>query len=283
MIRRLISPATWLVLAFLSLWQVAAWANDLLKLHYQGQGQSAAPVDWGFLSSPIAVILALPIELGSGQLGPAMLGTLWHTAVAATLAFGIAFGIAQGIHSSDLVRRATMPVLRILGGIPPVTLLPVFLLVFGLDAESVIALAVFGACISSVFGCVDALDSTPRELPLALRKLGYSTLGAKLWIATLLGGRLASAAREALRWSLILSVVGEMHGSVAGGLGSYIDRGRLNQAYASVFLGVIACGFAAIVLGRLLKLVIANVQGSVQDRLLGRPCRLRLVAGSDDL
>ncbi len=273
---RHLPPVLWTTIALILLWQIVAFLNDLSALFWRNQGRVAAPVDWRFLSSPLEVLLRLPSELYSGNLPDAFLATLWHTVTAAAFAFALALIASQAVSSSSTFRRAVVPLFGLLGGVPPVTLLPLFLLAFRLSAWSVIALAIFGAFFSGVLICVDAFDSINPELRPMLRKIGYSPLQVRLWTATVLSDRLGSAARETVRWSLILSVVGEMHGSIAGGLGAYVDSARLNQMYSVVFVGIVACGCLSFLLSKLLHRGIGTTREWIVAALLRRGRQVKL-------
>jgi len=63
-----------------------------------------------------------------GTLVESVARTLWHTTIAATLAFVAAYAIGQSLIPFAKARRAIEPVFQAVSGIPLVTLLPVFLL-----------------------------------------------------------------------------------------------------------------------------------------------------------
>jgi ABC-type nitrate/sulfonate/bicarbonate transport system permease component len=72
-------------------------------------------------------------------------------------------------------------------------------------------------------------------------------------------------------------VVGEMHGSVAGGIGAYVDSARLDQRYAAVYLGVIGCALLSVLLKAALDVTAVFVHAFVKSLMLGTRMRLRAV------
>ena len=242
---RWIPPAVAATLIVLS-WQIVgtfyavALENAWLVFHL------SPPVpDLGFLSSPFKVLLQGQQEFIDGSLFEAVGTTTLHTLVSFFIAWGLGLPVANLIGSSRIIRDALLPLAYAASGVPPVALLPLLLVAFQLGAGSVVALAVVGASLTVVLGCYEVQLALPTDLPEILQRLGYSSRSTSLWKLSTAAAGLQSIAREALRWSLILSVVGEMHGAIAGGLGAYIDSGRLNQNYAVVYLGILACALLA--------------------------------------
>jgi NitT/TauT family transport system permease protein len=229
--------------------------------------------DWAFLSSPSAIGLDIPAEIAGGALVKAAGTTFWHTVLAASTSFILGVLAAAWLRRSARVGGAVLPLLQGLSGVPPVTLLPVLLVAFGLGHGSVVALAILGASLSATFITLHGLAHVDPELRTMLSKLGYSRLGVWLWSMSSAAPHLSTAARESVRWSLILVVVGEMHGSVAGGLGAYVDSGRLNQQYSLVYIGIVSCGVLAFALSRALEWCGSRVHAALVSSLLNARTR----------
>lgn len=223
-----------------------------------------------FFSSPLDVLSALQTEAKSGDLFHATLQTSGHTLFAAILAYALGVGLAEWLRIDGLVARSFRPIFKAFNGIPPVTLLPVFLVAFGLGAGSVVATATFGAFLSVLFIVLNGSSQLSFDFPAMISKMGYSPFGVWLWRLSSTSSYLKTAASEGLRWSLILVVVGEMHGAVAGGLGAYVDSGRLNQNYAVVYVGILACSMLSLALQRLLDIVGAGMHKIMLRLLLGK-------------
>jgi NitT/TauT family transport system permease protein len=270
------SGAALVVVAFLVTWEIIALTqHDVLERIWEAFGLAKPAPDWRFLSSPVEVAQAFPGELASGSLPTAFLQTISHCLTAFIIAWGAGILLAQVLASSRKWRQALLPVINGLSGIPPVTLFPLFLVAFRLGSGSVIALAVFGAVVSVTLIYYEAQTSVKAEFGLMISKLGYSRFGVRMWELSSASNGLYTAGREGLRWCLILSVVGEMHGSVAGGLGAYVDSGRLNQNYAVVYVGVLACALTALLLKVGLDVSATALHKIIKGVLLGTRASLR--------
>jgi ABC-type nitrate/sulfonate/bicarbonate transport system permease component len=234
------------LVAIIIFWEFVAIAHKrILEWLWFISGFIPPIPDWRFLSSPSEILISAPSEFFSGNLLTSFHQTLSHCLISFFIALCVGLLIAQTLTFSPWLRRGILPIIHGFSGIPPVTLLPLLLIAFGLDEKSVIALAAIGAIVSITLICFEAQSNIKMDFRLMLSNLGYSALGVWLWELSSLSENLRTAAREGLRWSLILCVVGEMHGSVAGGLGAYIDSGRLNQNYSAVYIGILACAMLA--------------------------------------
>jgi len=269
------------LLAILIIWQAVAFGHrPLLEVIWGAMALAPPAPDWKFLSSPLEILAATPQELKDGALTQALGRTTAHCLIAFIIAWIVGLPLARALVSSRLWRHTLLPVVHGLSGIPPVTLLPLLLIAFGLDSGSVIALAIFGALLSITLVCYEAQAHLNSDFGGMIANLGYSRLAVWLWELSAVSGELHTAAREGLRWSLILSVVGEMHGSVAGGLGAYVDSGRLNQNYAVVYIGVIACGALSAALKVALDWAAYSIHTLLKRFLLGAPFHSPSIIGT---
>jgi NitT/TauT family transport system permease protein len=225
---------------------------------------------WSYLSSPLAVFNASLHEIADGRLLQATAETSGHALSALAIAHLVGILLAEWLKNEGPVALAFRPIFRALNGIPPVTLLPVALIAFGLGTNSVVAIAFYGAFLSILFITLDGFQEARRDVQTSIAHMGYSAFGAWLWRMSSASSQLATAAREGFRWALILSVVAEMHGAVAGGLGSYIDSARLNQDYPLVYVGIILCGICAITIQLLLDRAMHHFHRLLIWTLLGR-------------
>jgi ABC-type nitrate/sulfonate/bicarbonate transport system permease component len=99
-------------------------------------------VDPLFLSPPSLVVTSLGTLFATANVPAALILTLWELAVAFVLAvaIGLALGLAIGLQ--PFVQRSFFPVVLLLYGTPQVTVLPLFILLFGIGAASKIAFGV---------------------------------------------------------------------------------------------------------------------------------------------
>src|SRR5215470_19718806 len=114
------------IAALFAVWEIAArWFVDPL-----------------FLSPPTQVVASLDKVFGTSGVPAALQLTLFELAVAFVLAvvIGLVLGLAIGLQ--PLVRRSFFPIVLLLYGMPQVTILPLFILFFGIGATSKIAFGV---------------------------------------------------------------------------------------------------------------------------------------------
>src|SRR5215475_7875821 len=106
------------IAALLALWEIAArWFVDPL-----------------FLSPPSQVIASLDKVFSTRGVPAALQLTLFELAVAFMLAVAIGLVLGLAIGLQPLVRRSFFPIVLLLYGMPQVTILPRFILFFGIGA-----------------------------------------------------------------------------------------------------------------------------------------------------
>lgn len=115
-----------LVAAFVVVWEVLARAADLGSL----------------LPPPSHVLAALPVLYADSALDAALLATLLELATAFLLSLLGGFAIGYLLSLSRRVERIGLPILLLAYAIPQVTLLPLFMLWFGLGPACKIAFGV---------------------------------------------------------------------------------------------------------------------------------------------
>jgi ABC-type nitrate/sulfonate/bicarbonate transport system permease component len=114
------------VVALFVVWEIAAqWFIDPL-----------------FLTPPSSVLMSLPKTLAIEGVPGAVQITFWELAVAFALSvvIGLVVGLTVGLQ--PFTHRSFMPIILLLYGTPQVTILPLFVLLFGIGAASKIAFGV---------------------------------------------------------------------------------------------------------------------------------------------
>lgn len=114
------------VVAIFVLWEIAArWWIDPL-----------------FMSPPTTVLMLLPEMFETAGVPAALRITFWELAVAFAMSvvIGLVVGLAVGLPTFS--RRSFMPIILLLYGTPQVTILPLFILLFGIGPASKIAFGV---------------------------------------------------------------------------------------------------------------------------------------------
>jgi ABC-type nitrate/sulfonate/bicarbonate transport system permease component len=99
-------------------------------------------IDPMFLSPPSRVLMSLQAVFDTRGVPAALRITFWELAVAFALsvAIGLAIGLAVGL--PPFARKSFMPIILLLYGTPQITILPLFILYFGIGPASKVAFGV---------------------------------------------------------------------------------------------------------------------------------------------
>jgi ABC-type nitrate/sulfonate/bicarbonate transport system permease component len=124
------------------------------------------------------------------------LGTVWHTngvpaalrltffelavAFAISVVIGLVVGIAVGL--SPFARRSTMPIILLLYGLPQITILPLFILYFGIGAASKIAFGVTHGIFPIIVTVVAGVQNLKPILLTSARSMGASRWHILRWV-----------------------------------------------------------------------------------------------------
>jgi len=226
-----VARAAVLPLAIFAVWEVLARAHALPDS----------------LSRPSAIAGALGGELLDGSLF-AMAGQTLVAATAGWLlgsALAIALGIAIG--TIKLLRITVGPALELMRSVPPVALIPIALLAFGLGPKLeilMVAFAVFWPVVIFTAGGVRAID--PRMLEVA-RALRFSPLERALrFVLPAAAQRIAVGLRVGAGIALVVAVTTEIIANPSGigyGIAFSATTLRPDQTFADL-LALAVVGFA---------------------------------------
>src|SRR5262252_470904 len=133
-------------------------------------------VDPLFLSPPSQVIASLDSVFGTRGVPAALQLTLFELTVAFVLAVAIGLVLGLAIGLQPLVRRSFFPIVLLLYGMPQVTILPLFILFFGIGAASKIA---FGVTHGMFPVTVTVVAGVQNLKPILL--IGARSMGASRW------------------------------------------------------------------------------------------------------
>jgi len=146
------------IAALIAFWEIAArWLVDPL-----------------FLSPPSQVIASLDKVFATSGVPAALQLTLFELTVAFVLAvaIGLALGLAIGLQ--PLMRRSFFPIVLLLYGMPQVTILPLFILFFGIGAASKIAFGVTHGVFPVIVTVVAGVQNLKPALLTGARSMGAS-------------------------------------------------------------------------------------------------------------
>lgn len=186
---------------------------------------------------------------------PSINRVLGGWAIAAVL--GVTLGVAIG--RSDRLHDYLAPVLHFLRAVPPPALLPVFIVLIGLDSSMQLSLIVFGVIWPILLNAADGARSVPLTQVETARSFRVSRTN---W---LLGVVLPSASpkifaglRISLSLSLILMVISEQVGS-SYGLGRSLVDAQRDFSLRGMWAVIVVLG----VLGYLLNAALLAVERRV--------------------
>ena len=158
LIRRLWLTRLLIVAAALLLWEIAArwWIEPM------------------FLSPPSRVLLSLDSVFETDGVPAALRITFWELAIAfaISVAIGLVVGLAVGL--SRFSQRSFMPIILLLYGTPQVTILPLFILYFGIGPASKIAFGVSHGIFPIIVTVVAGVQGIKPILTVAARSMGAS-------------------------------------------------------------------------------------------------------------
>jgi ABC-type nitrate/sulfonate/bicarbonate transport system permease component len=131
-------------------------------------------VDPIFLSPPSQVIFAFDDVLATQGVPAALRLTFYELAVAFVLsvAIGLATGLAVGL--SRFAHKSFMPIILLLYGTPQITILPIFILLFGIGAASKIAFGVSHGMFPIMISVAAGVQNMKPNLLVSARSMGAS-------------------------------------------------------------------------------------------------------------
>jgi NitT/TauT family transport system permease protein len=165
---RAVAPRNWLtrplaarigvIVVLLCLWEIAArWLIDPM-----------------FLSPPSRVFTSLPALFDTRGVPAALHVTLWELGVAFVLSviIGLAIGLAVGL--APFTRKSFMPIILLLYGTPQITILPLFILYFGIGSASKIAFGLSHGFFPIIVTVVAGVQNIKPILLTSARSMGAS-------------------------------------------------------------------------------------------------------------
>jgi ABC-type nitrate/sulfonate/bicarbonate transport system permease component len=131
-------------------------------------------VDPMFMSPPSRVFMSLEAVLDTRGVPAALRITFWELGIAFALsvAIGLVIGLAVGL--APFARKSFMPIILLLYGTPQVTILPLFILYFGIGPASKIAFGVSHGFFPIIVTIVAGVQNIKPILLTSARSMGAS-------------------------------------------------------------------------------------------------------------
>ncbi len=139
-------------------------------------------VDPIFLSPPSRVLTSLNEVFETGGVPGALRITFWELAVAFSISvvIGLVVGLAVGL--SRFSHRSFMPIILLLYGTPQITILPLFILYFGIGPASKVAFGVSHGIFPIIVTTVAGVQNIKPILMTAARSMGASRWQLFRWV-----------------------------------------------------------------------------------------------------
>jgi NitT/TauT family transport system permease protein len=131
-------------------------------------------VDPMFLSPPSRVLMSLQAVFDTRGVPAALRITFWELSVAFALSvvIGVVVGLAVGLQ--PFARKSFMPIILLLYGTPQVTILPLFILYFGIGPASKIAFGVSHGFFPIIMTVVAGVQNVKPILLTSAKSMGAS-------------------------------------------------------------------------------------------------------------
>jgi ABC-type nitrate/sulfonate/bicarbonate transport system permease component len=131
-------------------------------------------LDPTFISPPSKIVASLGALFNTKGIPAALQVTAWELGIAFAISVlvGLTVGLAVGL--SRFSNRSLMPIILLLYGIPQITILPLFILYFGIGAASKIAFGVTHGVFPVVVTVVAGVQNLKPILMTSARSMGAS-------------------------------------------------------------------------------------------------------------
>lgn len=245
MARRVNGPGLFTMFAFLALWE-AAVRGGMLEFQY--------------LPAPSAIGRGIGTVISSGELATSTLHTLRVTLLGWLLASVLGAGLGVLLGLSNTAWRYSMASIEVMRAIPPVTLVPVALLVFGFSVRMELTIILFVGAWPVLVNTIDGVRGVRSELLDVARMLRMAPAVRirKIVLPAALPS-IVVGLRLALSLSLVLAVVAEMIGNPSG-LGNALVRSSQALQPEQMFAYVFTIGLLGVALNAGLQRLATRVQ-----------------------
>lgn len=216
-------------------------------------------LDFQYLPAPSAIAGGAGALLSSGDLIANLLHTLRSTLVGWSTAsvLGISLGLWLGLSNSAW--RYSMASIEVLRAVPPISLVPVALLIFGFSLRMELTLIVYVAAWTVLVNTIAGVRGVRAELLDVARMLQLSKLTtARKIILPAAVPSIIVGLRLALSLSLVLAVVAEMIGNPSG-LGNALVVAQQALQPGEMFAYVVTIGLLGVALNAAFRSVSSRV------------------------
>ncbi len=211
-------------------------------------------LDPDFLSPPSSIIHAMPRVFSDAGVQKALWASFYElvTAFVIVVIAGIAIGLPIGLHGFTF--RSSMPLVLLLYSIPQVTILPLFVLYFGIGAGSKIAFGVSHGIFPIILNIVAGVQSVEQAHLIAARSMGATRFQSiRRVVLPHVTPSLFAGLRLAMSGTLLGVLLAELYVST-GGIGYYSRLFADSFDPPATFSLVAVLAFMAIVLNETVRI-----------------------------
>jgi NitT/TauT family transport system permease protein len=230
-LNRVNAPGLLTMAAFVGVWELSVRSGAL---------------DFQFLPAPSAIAGGVHGLLSSGDLVANVFHTLRVTLLGWLLASALGIGLGLLLGLSETAWRWSMASVEVMRAIPPVSLVPVALLVFGFSIRMELIIILFVSAWPVLVNTIDGVRGVRAELLDVARMLRMSRARriTKMVVPAAMSSIIVGL-RLALSLSLVLAVVAEMIGN-PNGLGNALVSAQQALQPEEMFAYVLAIGLLGI-------------------------------------
>lgn len=208
-----------------------------------------------FVATPIASFGVVFNRLASGELFESVGSTTGRMILGWLLASTIGILLGALIGSSRLAQDLLTPTLEALRPLPASAVIPVAILLFGLNNSMSVAVVAFGSLWPVLLATIHGFRNVPQQLREVGDMLEMGRLRYFFTIALPSAGiDILPGLKIGLALSLILTVVTEMQASL-GGVGFDIFMAQRSYRSADLYAGLIVIGTIGFIINQVLLLV----------------------------
>jgi NitT/TauT family transport system permease protein len=139
-------------------------------------------IDPMFISPPSRVLLSLGTVWHTSGVPAALRLTLFELAAAFAIAVAIGLTVGLAVGLQPFARRSLMPIILLLYGLPQITILPLFILYFGIGPASKIAFGVTHGMFPITIAIVAGVQNLKPILLVSARSMGASRWQILRWV-----------------------------------------------------------------------------------------------------
>ncbi|WP_079412016.1 ABC transporter permease [Paenibacillus ferrarius] len=204
------------------------------------------------LPSPLEVADTAANMLRNGSLITHIQASLQRVLLGFLLAFILALPLGVALGTWEFLRNALNPLIELIRPIPPIAMIPLAILWFGIGEMSKIFIIVYGAFFPLLLNIIGGVSQTEALHIKAAQSLGASRFHI-FYFVTLRAAipNIVIGMRSGISMAFICLVGSELIAANAG-LGFLIQEGRALYKTDQVFVGMIAIGLVGLAINRLL-------------------------------